>query len=391
MTLLPNPQNAPPMELAVAEEQPIGTLVATLTAIDEDIDANGAIDYSIVDGNEDRAFQIRRTDNNTALLTTLKRLDRETIDGYLLTIVCFKYDAGRTNRTVSHALQPYNSADPAHLRVHIRLLDIDDHSPVFVHKSPAIGVRSNVAIDEFVLQTNAIDADPEALPIAYTLREIVFVPQYYRRDNDTTGNLTSVFSLNRTTGEIRTAKSVAHFVDGYFELTVRANNSAPGERRRYSEQKAKIFVIRDKSLLRFVFTRPVADVEASVGEFTERVRRELNGTELELYVLDTKVLMKPDHSLDFTSTSSCFQLSRHGSALSPADMQAVMDSPMVRNKLLETYAKYSVSVVDSCSVRRNVAVAKFIATPGAWLVILAAFIGVASLVAVFAACCMTKK
>lgn len=371
--------------MAIAEEQPIGTVVGNLTAIDEDIDENGAIDYSIIDGNDDDAFLIKRTANNSAIITTSKRLDREAIEDYTITIKCFKYGG---DQSVDTANAPYNSGDPSHIRVHIRLLDIDDHLPVFVHKSPAIGVRSNVAIDELVLQTLATDADPDAPAIMYTLKDIVFVPQYYRRDNDTTGNLTAIFSLNNATGAIRTTKSVAHFVDGYFELTVRANNSATAKR--FADNKVKIFVIRDKSLLRFVFTRPVADVEAVVGEFVDRVRRELIGTDLELYVLDTKVLMKPDHSLDFTSTSSCFQLSRNGAALSPVDMQQIMDSPEVRGKLLETYARYSVSVVDSCSVRRNVAVAKFIATPGAWLVILAVFIGVAALIATCSACCMTK-
>lgn len=372
--------------MVVAEEQPIGTVVGNLTAIDEDIDENGAIDYSIIDGNDDNSFFIERTANNSAIITTSKRLDRESIEDYTLTIKCFKYVNGST---VVAEKAPYNSADPSHVRVHVRLLDIDDHLPQFVHQSPTIGVRSNVAIDELVLQTLATDADPEAPAIMYTLKDIVFVPQYYRRDNDTTGNLTAIFSLNNTTGAIRTTKSVAHFVDGYFELTVRANNSPSATR--FAENKVKIFVIRDKSLLRFVFTRPVADVEAVVVEFADHVRRELNGTDLELYVLDTKVLMKPDHSLDFTSTSSCFQLSRNGAALSPVEMQQIMDSPEVRGKLLETYARYSVSVVDSCSVRRNVAVAKFIATPGAWLVILAVFIGAAAMMATCSACCMSKK
>lgn len=380
--------------MAIAEEQPAGTVVGNLSAIDEDIDDNGAIDYRIIDGNADDSFRIERNANNSATILTKKRLDRETIDDFNLTVQCFKFGTQppAIPTTLSALLQTslYNADDPSHLRVHIRLRDIDDHLPQFANKSPAIGVRSNVAIDEFVLTAAATDADPEAAAIVYTMPDIQFVPQYYRRDNDTTGNLTGVFALNNATGAIRTAKSLAHFVDGYFELTVRANNSAVPQR--FAEQRVKIFVIRDKSLLRFVFARPVAEVEgAVVAEFAERVRRELAGTELELYVLDTKVLMRPDHSLDFTSTSSCFQLSRNGAALSPGDMQALMDSEEVRGRLLETYAKYGVSVVDSCSVRRNVAVAKFIATPGAWLIIVAVLVGVAAAVATCAACCMSKR
>lgn len=253
----------------------------------------------------------------------------------------------------------------------------------------AVGIRSNVAVDEIVLHVRATDQDPDAGPIHYHMRDINFVPQFYKRENVSAEMLSNLFSLDNVTGEVRTARSMADYVDGYFEMNIRATNSPSPKR--YADNRVKVFVIRDKSLLRFVFTRPASEVEGVVEEFARRVQSELRQSELELTILDTQVFTRNDHSLDFSATSSCFQLSKHGAALSPTEMQAIMDSDEIRQQLLDIYSKYSVSVVDSCSVRRNVAVASFIASPGAWLVILAIFIGLSALIATCTACCLSKR
>lgn len=279
------------------EEQPAGTFVGNFSAVDEDIDANGAIDYIIVDGNQDDKFLVTRTENNAFLLTTLTKLDRETTESYLLTIKCFKL--GSPNINLFNHLA-FDREDYSQIQIRIKLIDVDDHLPEFETKSPAIGVRSNVAIDEVIIRTKAVDVDPGALPIRYSIKGIVFVPQYYKRDNETIANLTALFGINNATGEIRTARGLSHFVDGYFEVTVRANNSDLP--RRFADNTVKIFVIRDKSLLRFVFTKPAAEVEAIVDEFAKRVQEELRSAKIELYILDTKVLTKADSSLDFSST-----------------------------------------------------------------------------------------
>lgn len=272
-------------------------MVGNFSAVDEDIDENGAIDYAIVEGNQEELFLVTRTENNSFLLTTRKKLDREAAESYTLTIKCFKL--GSPNTHLFYNL-PYDREDTSQMQIHVKIMDIDDHLPEFEIKSPAIGVRSNVAIDEVVLQTKAIDIDPEALPIRYSIKDIAFVAQYYKRDNETAANLTSLFSINNSTGEIRTVRGLSHFVDGYFELTVRANNSALPKR--FSDNMLKIFVIRDKSLLRFVFTKPAAEVEAIVDDFAKQVQAELRSSDIELYILDTKVLTRADSSLDFSST-----------------------------------------------------------------------------------------
>lgn len=72
-------------------------------------------------------------------------------------------------------------------------------------------------------------------------------------------------------------------------------------------------------------------------------------------------------------------------------MQEIMDSDDVKLSLLEVYAKYSVSNVDSCSVRKYVQTSSLITTPGTWLVVLAVLIGISSLIATCTACSLSKR
>lgn len=289
-------QDANPYELSVEEEQPSGTTVGAIAAVDEDINENGAIDYMFIDGNQEGLFDIERIVNNTAIIRTTQKLDRELVASYLLTIKCFKYGTKRS----MIARKTYDGNDDSEIQVLIRIIDVDDHLPEFRDKHPTIGIRSNAPIDYPLLTAVAYDADSDAKPIFYQIVNTTFVPQFYKRDNTTMDNVENLFIINNVTGEIRTGKSLADFVDGYFEIIVRANNSHLARRARHN--KVKVYVIRDKSLLRFVFNKPPAEVKVFIDEFASRVQEELKKNNTELNVLDTQVLVKPDQSLDFTST-----------------------------------------------------------------------------------------
>lgn len=290
--------------MTIREEQPIGTVVGHLNAIDEDIGENGAIDYMFIDGNQENIFKIERQNNNSAVIIALQALDRETVASYQLTVKCFKY--GTAHSTV--ARKQYDNDDLSEIQILIKIIDIDDHLPEFIEKNPSFGVRLNVPIDYPLITVDAIDDDSDALPIFYQIVNVTFVPQFYKRDNATIGDIKDVFILNNATGEIRTGKSLADFVDGYFDILIRANNSELLRRVRHN--KVKIYVIRDKSLLRFVFGKPPAEVKDFVDEFGQAVQAKLKTSELELNILDTKVLTKADQSLDFTSTrqGNCSQI-----------------------------------------------------------------------------------
>lgn len=283
------------MEVSIKEEQDIGTIVTNITAIDEDIDENGAIDYMFIDGNELDLFKITRTESNTAIITTAQKLDREKAESYLLTIKCFKY---KTKHNLI-ARKTYNAYDLSEIKMLVKIVDIDDHLPEFENKNPTIGVRLNVPINTRIFAVKAFDKDPDAAPIILSIVNITFMPQFHRKDKSKF-NLTSLFTIDPFSGSVKTMKLLSDFVDGYFELVIRANNSE--SRNRYKENIVKVYIIRDKSLLRFVFSRPAAEVTNIIDDFSKTIQLELKESNLDFHVFNTQVLVKADHSLDFSST-----------------------------------------------------------------------------------------
>lgn len=284
------------MEMSVFEEQPAGTIVGYLNAIDEDINENGAIDYAIIDGNQENLFKIERFPNNTGVVRTQQPFDREQVSTHLITVKCFKY--GTPHATIAH--KTYQRKDFSEIELLVKIIDIDDHLPEFLEKSPSIGVRMNIPVEYPLATVRAIDVDPNATPLFYQIVNVTFIPQFYKRDNGTIDNVRDLFILNNSTAELRTAKSLADFVDGYFEILIRVNNI--DQERRVRHNRLRIFVIRDKSLLSFVFSKPPSDVKEFIDEFSTAVQSRLKSSELELDILDTKVLAKSDQTFDFAST-----------------------------------------------------------------------------------------
>lgn len=282
--------------MSILEEQPVGSVVGLLHAIDEDINENGAIDYVITDGNQENLFRIERLKNNSAVIKSAVKFDRETVSSFLLTVKCFKY--GTSHAAIAH--RPYNKKDFSTIEVNVKIIDIDDHLPEFQEKNPSFGVRFNVPIDYSLITLKATDIDPNAQPLSYYIDFVMFIPQFFKDDNNSIENIKDLFSINSVTGEIRTAKTLSDYVDGYFDILVRVNNA--NDTSRMQHNKVKIYVIRDKSLLKFVFAKPPAEVREYLDEFTAAVQAKLKDSDLELNVLDTKVLIKTDQIPDFSYT-----------------------------------------------------------------------------------------
>lgn len=371
-----------PTHYTIPEELPIGTLIANLTGIDEDIGSNAAIDYAIINGNREGHFRIERTENNSGLLIANVKLDRETQETYLLTIKCFKLN------DTSPRSKSYNNKDLTELQVLITVMDVDDHLPQFKPNITDIGIRHNVGSDSLITTVFAEDEDPTAMPITYSIGNISYTPQFYKR-NIRSESLDNLFSLNNETGELRTANFVHDFVDGYFSLLIIASNS--DDILRHQNATLKIFIIRDKSLLRFVFTKPPIDVRTNIAEFNEHLQKKLSASALELHLFTPEAQVKSDFSLDFSSTSVCFQLSRHGSAIPPQQMDKLLNQPDLLAQLTEVYVNYSVAAIEPCVGRRVATASSWMNSAGVWLVVLAALIGFTALIATCVSCCLFKK
>ncbi|XP_070494012.1 cadherin-87A [Chironomus tepperi] len=376
--------NAKPIEFSVLEEQSSGIILGNVTAIDRDIGDNGAIDYGIIDGNELEYFKLIIA-NNSALITTTKPIDREQYSKFLLTIKCFKMSTDWHQRSKS---REYDVNDLSQIQVLVNILDIDDHKLEFDRKVYTIGIRNSIPINTIIYKVQAYDLDSDNLPIKYHVMNVSYVSQYHRKDNKFKDDLTSIFELNNRTGEILLAKTVSDFVDGHFILNVHASNNQFSD----SEATVKIFIVRDKSIMKFIFTKSPMDVEGKLSKFSEKLQNKLNGTEIELLIFDAQALSKPEQSLDFTSTSACFKLFRNGNSLSAQETKKILNSEDMKNRLRETYIEYSVDSIDLCTFgKESIAQNSIMTSSGNWLVLLAFFVLIASFVSTLAAFCLFRR
>lgn len=368
---------SPPIEMSIKEESAIGMKVGVVYAIDEDIGENGMIDYAIVQGNEAGLFAIERLANNSALIKSAARIDREVADKHLLTIKCFKYS------TPSADILPksYNKQDPTERQVLVKVIDIDDNRAKFKKENFTIGVRLNVPIDTSLITLEAEDVDADALPINYNMGEVLFVS---RADHSVTKrSIDPPISLNSKTGEIRTIGSFSVYYDGYLEVPVSANNSlVPG---RETNVTLRIFLLRDRDMLKFVFSKPPIEVRKKLEEFEVAVAKALL-LPVSVNVYDTQFYAKDDNSLDFSSTSSCFQMVGK-ETYTLGEMKTLLNDP--KNELLkDVYKKFHVEKVQNCAAivaRAEASVTQM------WVLVIAAFIGIATIASSCTICCMHAK
>ncbi|XP_012288169.1 cadherin-87A [Orussus abietinus] len=366
-----------PIELSIYEETSNGTVVGIIEAIDEDIGENGMIDYGIIYGNEDELFSVERLDNNSAVIKSAGRLDRETADHHLLTVKCFKYPLKKTD-VVRKA---YNRQDPSERQILVKILDIDDNKPMFKKGHVTLGVRLNVPIDTSLVTLEAVDIDADALPIDYKIGKVSFTSLV-----DSTMSQDEIpppLSLNPETGELRTARSMTGYADGYMEVPVHANNSV--ELDRQTNITVRIFLLRDRDMLKFVFSKPPVEVRKTLEHFETAVQRALS-LPISVNVYDTQFYSKEDNSLDFSSTSSCFQMVGKES-YDLNEMKALLTDPR-NEELKKVYRMYHVDKVQHCApivARADASMTQM------WVLAIAALVGIAAIISSCALCCMHAK
>ncbi|XP_047493063.1 protein dachsous-like [Penaeus chinensis] len=179
--------------VSVREEQPAGTEVLQVRATDRDEGNNASITYSFITNDEsddDSAFTINPT---TGIITTTKVLDHEAKQEYR--VVVMASDQGNPPRNVTKLIQ-------------IEVLDLNDNRPTFPASSMTFRVKEGVDVGEEVGSVIAVDRDAsENGRVTYTILS---------------GNTFGTFDINKTTGQVFTAREVDFELTAEYMLQVKA-------------------------------------------------------------------------------------------------------------------------------------------------------------------------
>lgn len=130
------PEIVDPQEdvVSVREEQPPGTYVVRVRAVDRDNGYNASITYSILKGRDSDGYGIFSIDPSTGIIRTRVALDHEERSIYRLTIAAT--DDGKPPKQTVRMLR-------------VEVLDLNDNRPTFTSSSLIYKVRILLVFQHF--------------------------------------------------------------------------------------------------------------------------------------------------------------------------------------------------------------------------------------------------
>ncbi|XP_043828219.1 protocadherin-23 [Dromiciops gliroides] len=176
---------------SVSEEQPFNTQVMQVFATDLDSELNGQVEYSILSGNQDEAFQI---DAVSGMITTNTVLDYELTNSYSLVVQAADKGMPRLSATAI---------------VNIQVVDLNDNIPAFL-PSERVEVPESTSLGSVVTRVAARDGDSgPALVFSFTKG----------------GNPGSRFAIDHNTGDVMLTKPLDFEGEHEYELLVEISDS----------------------------------------------------------------------------------------------------------------------------------------------------------------------
>lgn len=186
----------PVYHLELKEEQPVGTIVATYNAIDEDSDIAGYIIHP-----KSEYFEIN---NGTGIVQIKKKIDYEQIKALNFTIIAFDSGFPQLNTSAN---------------ILVTIINVNDNSPVFTEKEYKANIDENSSNGSFIIAVKAVDKDAEKYgEVSYYL----------------TGEHSEHFAIDDKTGYITVANSnfFDHETINQTVIQVVAQDGAPINTRR---------------------------------------------------------------------------------------------------------------------------------------------------------------
>ncbi|XP_014662017.1 PREDICTED: cadherin-related tumor suppressor-like [Priapulus caudatus] len=179
----------------VAEDATVGTVVARVSAFDRDLRSDyQQFSYSIVGGDDGGAFAI---DARDGVVTTARRLNRETVSVYNLTVAAVDTGAPPQTGTAS---------------VVVTLDDVNDHAPEFADAPLRGSVAEGMPAYTSVMTLSASDRDSpqNGAPFVYSLAD---------------GPDTRYFTLEPRSGVLRTTRVLDRETRDRYSLVVTVMDS----------------------------------------------------------------------------------------------------------------------------------------------------------------------
>ncbi|XP_043275880.1 protein dachsous [Venturia canescens] len=166
--------------VSVREEQPSGTEVARVRAIDTDLGENASITYTILKDRDSDGFNVFLIDPVTGMIRTRSVLDHEERNVYRLSIQAS--DAGRPQRLSVRTLR-------------VEVLALADNRPTFSSSSLTFNVREDASIGDAV---GSVSGTGPAGHVAFTLNSLTPLAEFASFDVDRgSGQLVVAHSLDR--------------------------------------------------------------------------------------------------------------------------------------------------------------------------------------------------
>ncbi|XP_034745756.1 protocadherin Fat 3 isoform X2 [Etheostoma cragini] len=177
----------------VSEDASVGQTITKVLAEDLDSQVNGRITYSILKGDRSNHFWI---DPVTGLLKVNKRLDRELVSRYSLSVQAFDSGSPAMSSTVT---------------INIDISDVNDNPPVFTPPNSTAVIQLNQAAGTTLLKLSTSDKDSARNGPPFKFRMV-------------SGNERNFFSLDQT-GTLRSNRVFGPEAPREFTLEIQASDS----------------------------------------------------------------------------------------------------------------------------------------------------------------------
>ncbi|XP_056155459.1 LOW QUALITY PROTEIN: cadherin EGF LAG seven-pass G-type receptor 3 [Lampris incognitus] len=234
-------------QVQVAENQPPGTSVITMSASDQDGGDAGRLSYSMAPLMNSRSSDYFHINPDSGLITTTQVLDREHMDLHYFRVTSTDYGSPRLSGTTMVA---------------ITVSDRNDHSPIFEQIEYRETIRENVEEGYPILQLRATDLDS---PSNANIR--------YRFVGDSAALARVAFEIDPRSGLITTRGAVDRETNEHYTLQVEASDQGKEPGPRSATVKVFITVLDENdNVPQFSEKRYVVAVREDVRPHSEILR-----------------------------------------------------------------------------------------------------------------------